>query len=624
MKNNKFTPLHITEIKPGGWLKKQLEIQLKGLSGNLDKFYPQIKESSWFGGNEEGWERAPYWLDGVIPLAWLLDDKDSKCRIKKYVDYIIDNQHEDGWLGPKDMNSEIYGFCNTGYDIWGQILATKVLTQYYEITDETIVISAVEKALKCIDLHIDRNPLYNWGQARWFEAFIAICKVYELKKEHWLIDLAVKLRAQGFDWMSFYEKWPFEKPTEKKRWNYMSHVVNNAMAIKCGALCWKLFGKEEDKQFVYDMIRKLEKYHGTVVGCTTGDECLAGKSPVQGTELCSVVEYMYSLETLISILGDSEFSDRLEKITYNALPAALTEDMWAHQYDQQVNQIECSVKENRTWTDNRPDANIFGLQPDTACCTANFNQGWPKFAASLWMKTNDEGLACTAIAPCIVATNIKGVKVQIEVKTDYPFKHKVSYTVKTERKVKFPLYIRIPAWVEKTYVKAVSFEDLIDKHGYIDINVEWDKEMKFDIEFISKPKLLKHYKNLHFIQYGSLIFSHRIYGEWKQINSDDPLKAPPHGDWELYPASKWNYGLTRYNEFNIELSEISEIPFSEDNPPLRIYAYAKEIEWKNVNGSAEDITTGDNINILSGSKEKIKLIPYGCTKLRITEFPIVE
>ena len=76
------------EIKPDGWLKQQLRIQADGLNGNLDKMWPDIKESAWIGGNREGWERVPYWLDGFIPLAYLLEDEDMKARIKKYVDAI--------------------------------------------------------------------------------------------------------------------------------------------------------------------------------------------------------------------------------------------------------------------------------------------------------------------------------------------------------------------------------------------------------------------------------------------------------------------------------------------------------------------------------------------------------
>ena len=53
------------EIKPEGWLKRQLRIQADGLSGNLDKVWPDVRDSRWIGGDREGWERVPYWLDGL-------------------------------------------------------------------------------------------------------------------------------------------------------------------------------------------------------------------------------------------------------------------------------------------------------------------------------------------------------------------------------------------------------------------------------------------------------------------------------------------------------------------------------------------------------------------------------
>ena len=61
-----FTP---KEIRPEGWLLNQLKIQAPGLSGNLNKFWSYIKDSRWIGGQAEGWERVPYWLDEFIPLA---------------------------------------------------------------------------------------------------------------------------------------------------------------------------------------------------------------------------------------------------------------------------------------------------------------------------------------------------------------------------------------------------------------------------------------------------------------------------------------------------------------------------------------------------------------------------
>ena len=69
--------------------------------------------------------------------------------------------------------------------------------------------------------------------------------------------------------------------------------------------------------------------------------------------------------------------------------------MWAHQYDQQANQVLCTVAK-RHWTHQRRDSNLYGLEPNFGCCTANMHQGWPKFVAHLWMATPDEGLAAVA------------------------------------------------------------------------------------------------------------------------------------------------------------------------------------------------------------------------------------
>ena len=69
MRKPEFSFLTTKEIKPEGWLRRQLEIQAEGLSGHLDLIWPDIRDSKWIGGDKDGWERVPYWLDGFIPLA---------------------------------------------------------------------------------------------------------------------------------------------------------------------------------------------------------------------------------------------------------------------------------------------------------------------------------------------------------------------------------------------------------------------------------------------------------------------------------------------------------------------------------------------------------------------------
>ena len=218
------------------------------------------------------------------------------------------------------------------------------------------------------------------------------------------------------------------------------------MAMKAAAVWWLVTGEKGDRASLYQMFDALDRYHGQPSGIFSADEHYAGRDPSQGTELCAVVEAMFSLETDMAILGDAAFGDRLEKIAYNALPATLSADLWAHQYDQQANQVMCSISNHR-WATNGPESNIFGLEPNFGCCTANMHQGWPKLAASLWMATPDGGLAAVVYGPSEVTTTVRGgTAVTIEEATDYPFREAVSLAVKMQGTARFPLALRIPAW----------------------------------------------------------------------------------------------------------------------------------------------------------------------------------
>jgi hypothetical protein len=625
-----FRPLPLGAIRPAGWLQRQLRIQAEGLSGHLDEFWPDVSQSQWFGGSAEGWERAPYWLDGVIPLAWLLDDQPLKTRISDHIEFIVAHQRADGWYAPYPEDA-----VTKRYDLWAILLANKVLAQYHDATGDARVLTAVQRSLRALWNGLDRTPLYDWGKFRWYEGLVPVFHVYERTREAWLLELARKLRAQGTDFRALLATEDVAVPTPRRGlWKWTKHVVNMAMATKAAALSWRIDRKPADRSFGIRMIDFLDRHHGQVTGMFTGDECLAGRNPVQGTELCAVVEFMYSLEHLFSVFGDSRFADRLERVAFNALPAAMSPDMWTHQYDQQVNQVQCTINPEHGWTTNGPESNLFGLEPNYGCCTSNMHQGWPKFVAHLWMKTADEGLVVASWAPCRVETALRNVPVTVQVETDYPFRETIKLIVTPSASVRFPLLLRVPAWAEGATVRVGSEREQPMANGVLHrIDREWDRPTELLVQLPMRPEVTTRYNEAVAVERGPLVYSLKIGEEWTRVNADKPHRELPHADFEVRPTTPWNYGLIvdeRRPEGSVSFEErpIGAQPFSPEGAGVVATARGRRIPaWKLERGwagelSPADVAWSDRSKVISDQPvENITLIPYGCTNIRITEFP---
>jgi len=602
-----FLPMPLGSIRPNGWLLRQLRIQADGLSGHLDEFWNDIAKSGWIGGDAEGWERAPYWLDGFIPLAFLLDDEKLKEKSHRWMDYIISHQHSDGWLGP--VHDKKYH----EYDPWPVFIVLKAMTQYQEATGNERVIPAMERVLHRIDNLLDEKSLFDWGKSRWADLVLSIYWLYARTSEKWLLDLSAKVKEQGYDWRRHFAEFQF-KDKVTKDFSQITHVVNNAMAVKSPGVWYRQSKDEGDRESVFQVMGMLDTYHGQATGIFTGDEHYAGKDPSQGTELCAVVEYMFSLESLFSILGDIRLSDRLEKIAFNALPATFKPDMWAHQYDQQANQVICKVAEDRVYTNNGPDANIFGLQPNYGCCTANMHQGFPKFASHLWMRTHDDGIVAAAYAPSTASFEIKGRPVQVSLETDYPFDKSLRFIIKADQPVRFPLYLRIPEWskdaeVENTHPEPGSFH-CIEK--------EWVGNTSVTLLLPMRAEIQRRYHNSISIERGPLVYSLKIGEEWKKVGGEEP-----HADWEVHPTIPWNYALQIDKEIEFRSKALGDCPFSPDGSPVQATVKGRRIpEWTMEHNAAGQLPESpvDSIEPL----ECLLLIPYGCTNLRVTEFPVLR
>jgi len=592
------------ELKPKGWLRRQLEIQAEGLSGNLDKVWPDIRDSAWIGGDREGWERVPYWLDGFIPLAYLLENEDMIGRVKTYINAILDRQCADGWICPctEEQRSK--------YDTWAVQLISKVLTVYYECSGDERIPDVLYRVLRNYYELLKQGVvrLFDWGKFRWYECLIAIRFTYDRCQEEWLRELAAILQEQGADYNEASPRW--KRPLNW--WRFDTHIVNICMMLKSEAVACELLGQPYTDNA--EALREiLDKYNGTPVGLFTGDECLSGLSPIQGTELCAVVEQMYSYELLYAYTGDPKWAERLEVLAFNALPATISDDMWVHQYDQMSNQIACVEFPGRSlFRTNTPDANMFGLEPQFGCCTANFNQGWPKFALSAFM--HKDGTIHNAV---MIPSELKEAGKTIRLDTNYPFENKADYTITSDEDFQFE--IRIPSFAKNLTVNGEAAEA-----GVLQFAIKGGTTTQISVAFETEPYYQKRPHDLYAVQCGSLVFSVPISYETKMLEYErnGVERKFPYCDYEYYPTSDWNYAYC--GDLEVVRGKVADVPFSSTAPAVTIKTKVKKIDWGLEDGFELVCAKVPQSREPISEEQEMTLYPYSGAKLRMTEIPFIK
>lgn len=596
-------------IQPLGWLKRQLTLQAQGLSGQLEEVWPDVGENSgWLGGSGEHWERGPYYLDGLLPLAYCLHDEKLIKKTQKWIEWMLNSQDAGGWFGPRQND-----------DWWPRMVALKVLMQYADATSDPRVLPFMQRYFHYQLRHLPQRPLSDWGKARAADNVLTVLWAWkQLPDDEKLPELATLLLEQGNHWPDFILN---HLPTGPVNYfSHLTHVVNVAMGMKYSAMHDEIHQQRERLTEIERCFNELDRHHGQAQGMFSGDEWLAGTAPEQGVELCAIVELMYSLENLLRIYGAAQFADRLERIAFNALPAGITADMMAHQYHQQPNQIAASVAQ-RNWTYSGDECNTFGLEPNFGCCTANYHQGWPKFCNSLFMRVGQDDLACMMYAPARAESG--DWKVSLD--TDYPFNTDLIFTVHSAPAGEKTLWLRLPQWSRGALI-TLNGNPLpdVNESGYLPLTRQWqtgdNMTVTFEREVIVEPR--NH--NAVSLYYGPLLMALTPGEIWEKIPG-----GALTGDWEVRPRSTWNYALDVQPETGADIREIhyrpsGEQPFALACAPLTLRASARRLPtWKVVDNSAGPVPNSPAYDAMS-CPSTVTLVPYGCARIRIAEFPWVD
>ena len=194
------------------------------MGGHLDEFWLDVgPNSGWLGGTGESWERGPYFLDGLIPLAYLLNDKGLKAKAQTYVEWTLNHQRDDGMIGPA-LND----------DWWPRMVMVKALAQYQEATGDPRVMPLLTSYFHYQLAQLPKRPLQEWGKFRWQDEVLVVEWLYERTHDEELLKLAALLKQQGFDWEAQFADFKFTTATKRSELGLASHGVNNGAGVEDG------------------------------------------------------------------------------------------------------------------------------------------------------------------------------------------------------------------------------------------------------------------------------------------------------------------------------------------------------------------------------------------------------
>ncbi|KAJ7051145.1 hypothetical protein C8F01DRAFT_1212766 [Mycena amicta] len=626
----KFLSIPLGSVRPTGWLLDQLMVQTNGLAGHEHEFYHYVSQTDWTGGTSAYSsleEAGSYWFNAMVPNGILVNNTAINAKTSTFLSYVLAHQDSTGWLGPE------VGTTKPRY-LWGRYPFFFGAIQMTEF-DPSLTTSVVNALYKFVTLansmlRSNNTGVEEWTATRWEDFVITLQWLFDnhpntTASQALLIDTMERLKFTGVPWEKVFTKQFFPTTAVEHTPNPFNlpltwHGVNMAEGLKALPATFRFTHNQSDLDTASLGWDLLFQYHGRPSGIYAADEYLAGLEATRGTELCLVVETMFSGSYLYQIIGDPKFPDRVERIAYNALPATLT---GSKQYLQQQNQIFAGNMSTNPFPLDGPYSNVFGLEPNYPCCTVNHPQGWPKFITNAFVTTPDmSSLVHVYLGPFSTSvTLVNGNTVTANVATLYPFSDTLTTTITA--KAAFTYQVRIPSWVVNgnIAINGAAAKALAPVNGLQAVTVAAGTTTFV----LNLPAAITTEARPHgaiAVHRGPLNFAFDIPRKSKVLatNADQPMAQ----DFEFDATANWQYAIDP-STLAFSSSQPASLPspiFDSGLTPLKITATACLVNWA-IQAPTFAATPPTN-PACTGPATTITLTPYGATKLRISEFPVFK
>lgn len=600
-------------IEPQGWLKEYLQRQADGLTGHPKALSYPYNSCLWAGtitregSHGSGWwryEQTAYYTDGLLRLGYALGDSTLIAKGEEGVNYTLAHATQDGILGVHDD----YMLAGDKYSQWPHAVFFRVMQAMYQATGDERIPAALEKHYLGfpVEAYISRSAINVEGML-W---------TYALTGNQALLDLAEATWEQGDFYMNQERCLGDEKLVE--------HGVTICEEMKIPALLYSYTGKQVYLDAALHADYLLESVNMLPDGVPSSAEWLGGQDPTHSHETCDITDYSWTMGYYLMATGDAQWADRIEKAVLNAGIGCVTKDFKALQYLSSVNQFIATGTSNnndfmkgRTWMAYRPTH-------QTECCAGNVHRIMPNYVARMWLRGNGDELVAALYGPSKVSFALEdGTVCSVEEITGWPFEDGVKFRfsfAKDGHKVRrhqLRFTYRIPGGCTL---------DGQTGPGFVSVDKEFRNGETLSLAFEAEP-VVKQSEGGLYVQRGPLVYSLPIEAKveadtttYSYMNGKFP-DEPGFDCLDMTPQSSWKWAVDAKVTPRFHRAAVKSYPW--EDSPICITLDASEIEGWDLEEGVYTCAAPDSIVTVSEPKE-ITLVPYGCTTLRLTVFPVSE